>query len=266
MTALNFLLTRALARTLEAGDEVLVTRARPRRERRSLARARRRHRDRRPVRRRARRPLARLRRPRARSSPTGRGWSRSRRPRTRSAPRPTCAASSSWRTRRARSPGSTPSTTARTGRSTSPPGTATCSICSPYKFFGPHMGLAFGTRGAPRSLAPVQGAPGGQRAGRPPVRARHVPARAPRGLRRRRRLRRRRSAGTRSARTSDALGERFLAGLPDAVDALRPADDGGSRPDVLLQRAGPHRAVRRGRSSPSATSPCGRATTTRSRR
>ena len=31
-------------------------------------------------------------------------------------------------------------------------------ICSPYKFFGPHLGLAFGRRGAARVLAPVQGA------------------------------------------------------------------------------------------------------------
>ena len=64
MTSLNFLLTRALGRTLERGDEIVVHPARSRRQRRALARARRGPRRRRPLRRRARRPLARPRRPR----------------------------------------------------------------------------------------------------------------------------------------------------------------------------------------------------------
>ena len=45
--------------------------------------------------------------------------------------------------RPARSPGWTRCTTRRTGRSTSRPIGADVLICSPYKFFGPHLGLAF---------------------------------------------------------------------------------------------------------------------------
>ena len=63
-------------------------------------------------------------------------------------------------------------------------------ICSPYKFFGPHMGLAFGKQRAARVVAAVQGSAGRERARRPPLRARDEPARAPRRLRRGRRLRR----------------------------------------------------------------------------
>ena len=54
--------------------------------------------------------------------------------------------SPSSRTRRARSPGSTPCTTPRTGRSTWRRRASTSCICSPYKFFGPHLGLFFGKR------------------------------------------------------------------------------------------------------------------------
>ena len=75
-------------------------------------------------------------------------------------------------------------------------------------------------RGAAAELAAVQGAARGRRAGRPPLRARHVPARAPRGLRRRGRLRRTRSAGTRSRAHERALGQRFLDGLPGATSTL----------------------------------------------
>ena len=58
-------------------------------------------------------------------------------------------------------------------------------LCSPYKFFGPHLGLAYGREELLRVLAAVQGAAGGRRAGRPPLRDRNARARAARGLRRR---------------------------------------------------------------------------------
>ena len=57
-------------------------------------------------------------------------------------------------------------------------------ICSPYKYFGPHMGLAFGKRELLESWRRVQGQAGRGRAGGSPLRAGHEPARAARGLRR----------------------------------------------------------------------------------
>ena len=90
-------------------------------------------------------------------------------------------------------------------------------ICSPYKFFGPHMGLAFGKRELLESWRAVQGSAGRERAGRTPVRARHEPARAARGLRRGRRLLDLARLG-RDALARAALGERFLAGLPESVE------------------------------------------------
>ena len=77
-------------------------------------------------------------------SPSAHASSRSRSRPTRSARSPTFAASRARHTASARSRGRTPSTTARTARSTSTTGASTCSICSPYKFFGPHLGVAFG--------------------------------------------------------------------------------------------------------------------------
>ncbi len=49
----------------------------------------------------------------------------------------------------------------------------TSSICSPYKFCGPHLGLAFGRAEALETLAPVQGAAGPDRSARAAVPHRH---------------------------------------------------------------------------------------------
>ena len=61
-------------------------------------------------------------------------------------------------------------------------------ICSPYKYFGPHMGLAFGKQELLESWRAVQGASGRERARRTPLRAGDEPARAPRRIRRGRRV------------------------------------------------------------------------------
>ena len=91
-------------------------------------------------------------------------------------------------------------------------------ICSPYKFCGPHLGMAYGSAEVTSRLAPVQGAPGADRPARPAVRHRHA---APTSC----------SPGFNA--TIDyldsiggfeaivpyerALGERFLAAISDAV-------------------------------------------------
>ena len=78
------------------------------------------------------------------SCPTALGWSRSPGPRTRSARWSTRAGCASWPTGRAPWPGSTPCTTPPTSRSTSGSIDADVLICSPYKFCGPHLGVAYG--------------------------------------------------------------------------------------------------------------------------
>ena len=57
-------------------------------------------------------------------------------------------------------------------------------LCSPYKFCGPHLGIAYVRRELAESVAPVQGAAVGGDAGRPEVRDGHAPVRAARGLQR----------------------------------------------------------------------------------
>ena len=109
---------------------------------------------------------------------TARASSRSRGPRTRSARSRRSRRSSRSRTRRARSPGATPCTTRRTGRSTSQKVAVDVLLCSPYKFYGPHLGRRGGAPRAARALAPVQGAPGAGVPVRPPLRDGHARARA----------------------------------------------------------------------------------------
>ncbi len=65
-------------------------------------------------------------------------------------------ASSSSRTTRERSRGSTRCTTRRTARSTSRRSGVDVLLCSPYKFFGPHLGLAFGREELLRSWRPYK--------------------------------------------------------------------------------------------------------------
>ena len=119
--------------------------------------------------------------------------------------------------------------------------------------------------GAARALAAVQGAPGAGAPARPPLRDRDDAARAARRLRRRGRVLR--VARLRRDRRVGAGARRALPRRPPRRRAaVRPADDGGPRPDVRVQRRGPLARRRSRRSSAAATSRSGGATTTRSRR
>ena len=92
-----------------------------------------------------------------RSSARGPGSWRSRGRRTRSGPWSTPSGYASSRTTPARSPGSTRSTTPRTSRSTFAQIGADVLICSPYKFCGPHLGMAYGRAELIERVAAVQG-------------------------------------------------------------------------------------------------------------
>ena len=85
--------------------------------------------------------------------------SRASRRRTRSGRSSTSRASRSSRTRSARCAGSTPSSTPRTSRSTCRRSAATCSSRSPYKFCGPHVGLAYGRHELLESWRPYKARP-----------------------------------------------------------------------------------------------------------
>ena len=115
-------------------------------------------------------------------------------------------------------------------------------ICSPYKFFGPHMGLAFGKRELLESWRPYKVRP----AANEPVGHRFELGTSQHEL----------LAGFVAAvdyidslgwdamlSHERALGERFLAGLPGRDRALRDPRHGRTRADLLLQRA---RTQRRG--------------------
>ena len=111
-------------------------------------------------------------------------------------------------------------------------------LCSPYKFCGPHLGIAYVRRELAESLAPVQGAAVGERRrSGASFETGTLPYELLAGF----------SATIAyldsiggmeviSATTSATLGEHLLANLPEQRDALRPADDGGARADVPLQR------------------------------
>ena len=110
-------------------------------------------------------------------------------------------------------------------------------ICSPYKFFGPHMGMAFGREELLRSwraykVRPASDEPVGRRfelgTSQHELLAGFVAA-----------VDYVDSLGWEAMVGHErSLGQRFLDGLPDDVVAPRPADDGGARADVLLQRTG----------------------------
>ena len=117
-------------------------------------------------------------------------------------------------------------------------------LCSPYKFFGPHMGLAFGKREFLESLQPYKVRP----ADDDPVGNRFQHGTQQHEL----------LAGFVAAVEyveslgweaivghETQLGQRFLDGAPGRGRALRAADDGGTRADVRVQPAGP--LVRAGR-------------------
>ena len=128
-------------------------------------------------------------------------------------------------------------------------------LCSPYKFFGPHLGLAVGQRDLLERLRPYKVQPAADEAGRQAVRARHAAARAARGLRRGGQ-----GGCLESATSWDAITahERELGRRPSTAfhhrEAVPSSHDGGPRAHVRLQPASAA-APRRSRSSwPPATS------------
>ena len=108
-------------------------------------------------------------------------------------------------------------------------------ICSPYKFFGPHLGLAFGKRRAARVLARRTRCGRGRRAARPPLRAGTAstsswPASSPPSTTSSR------SAGTRSSRTSARSASASSAGLPETRAPRPPRWTGACRPSASTCR------------------------------
>ena len=102
-------------------------------------------------------------------------------------------------------------------------------LCSPYKFFGPHLGIASIRPDLGGVAARGPGAAGVRGSARPPLRDRHAVARGHRrGARRDRvpaRARRRRNGTATSTRAFALIEEhetnltaRFLSGLPDGVE------------------------------------------------
>ena len=165
------------------------------------------------------------------SSPTGHASSRSRSRRTRPDRSQTRRASARSRATRGRSRGSTRCTTPRTSRSTSPRIGCDVLLCSPYKFCGPHLGIAFMRARARRHVAPVQGA-----AVEAAVRDGHAAVRAARRLQRDDRLPRHDRRDGADPQLRARARRAVPRGSPGERDAVRPADDGRSRADVPLQR------------------------------
>ena len=137
-------------------------------------------------------------------------------------------------------------------------------LCSPYKFYGPHLGLAFGRRELLESWRPYKVRP----ADLFPVGNRFETGTLAHEL----------LAGFVAAveylddvgwdfvlEHERELGQRFLDGLPRRLDAARRPDDGRARADVRDHARRRSRPRRRRRASASAASPSGTATTTRSR-
>ena len=164
--------------------------------------------------------------------------------------------------RPARSRGSTPSTTAPHGPIDVGRVGVDVLICSPYKFFGPHLGLAFGKEELLERWRPYKVRP----APTEPVGARFETGTLPHEL----------LAGFVAAidyidsigwdaiiAWERELGERFLAGLPERLPAARAADDGGPRADVRLPGRRPEPARGRRAARRAGTSRSGGATTTR---
>ena len=262
MTSLNFLLTRALGRQLRRGRRDRLHAARPRRQRGAVAGARGGPRRRRPLRGRARRPLARPRRPRVaalRADACGRLPDRVERGRDDAGRRADRRARA--RRRRARVGGRRPLRPARADRRLGL-GRRRAALLAVQVLRSAH---GDGVRQArvPREPAAVQGAPVRQRAGREPLPARNAAARAAGRLRRGRRVRRVARLG-RDRRPRASLGQRFLDGVPEAVELYGLRTMEGRVPTFAFNLP----AARRSRSRPSwprARSPSGTATTTRSR-
>ena len=93
-------------------------------------------------------------------------------------------------------------------------------ICSPYKFYGPHLGSP--SRGGSCSSAGARTRCDPRRdAARAPLRDGHAAARAARRLRRRGRLHRLDRLGGDQSHERE-LGERFLSGLPESAELYGP--------------------------------------------
>ena len=277
MTTLNFLLAHAVARTLEPGDEIVVTaldhdaNVSPwllvAEDHDLVVRTA-------PLRRRGR--DARRRRARGAASASAREWWRSRSRRTRSARSPTPARiAAAAHARRRAGVGGRACTSRRTGACARASSGSTSLLCSPYKFFGP----APGDRGDPARPGRVAARrPGAARRRRTPpghrfetgTQSHEAIAGAIAAIdylrdARRRRPRRRRSTLIEEHETQ------LTRALPRAACRTASSCTGSATPrgphaDVLLQRrrAPPARGGRAARASRTSTS--GTATTTPSSR
>ena len=181
------------------------------------------------------------------------------------------------RARRARSPGPTPCTWRPTAGCGARELGIDVLLCSPYKFFGPHLGVAAIERGLAESLPADRVRPAGGVAARAPLRDRHPVARGDRrhdggdrvpALARRRRPGRGlradpRARGGAVARASSRRRRRSRARpLRDRRSRAR----GRAHAHLLLQPGRPGAAASWRPSWRRATSTCGTGTTTRSRR
>ena len=133
-------------------------------------------------------------------------------------------------------------------------------ICSPYKFCGPHLGVAYGRAQVTELWRPYKARP----APTTPLGRRFATGTLPYEL----------LAGFNATLAylesiggfeaivpyERSLGERFLASAGGRPDGLRAADDGGSRADVPGQRPRACRRPTSSATSPSAASACGRTT------
>ena len=224
---------RAAPRRRGAGDE-----ARPRRERGAVARPAGGHRDRRADGRRHRRPRARPGRPGGadRRPDAGGGLPDRRQLGRHGAGRPAHRRAGPCR-RRARVGRRRPLRAARADRR-GVLGHRRPRLLA-LQVLRPAHGARVRQEGAARLVASLQGEARRRRARGAPVRAGHQPARAPRGLRRRRRLRALDRLGGDRGTRADA--RRALPGRAPRPDhAARPPDDGRPCADLLLHRAGPH--------------------------
>ena len=123
--------------------------------------------------------------------------------------------SRSWRIQPAHWRGRTPSTTPH-GPIDVDEWDVDVLICSPYKYFGPHMGLAFGKRELLESWR-LQGATRGERAGRASLRARDEQHELLAGFVAA--VDYMASLGWEAMLSHErALGERFLSELPDSIE------------------------------------------------
>ena len=134
-------------------------------------------------------------------------------------------------------------------------------LCSPYKFCGPHLGMAYGRESLLETLAAVQGAAGADDAAR---RAASRPARCPTSCSpastRRSTTSTRSAAWTRSSPTSARSASASSRRCPSASTVYGLPTLEGRVPTFLLNVDGVPAAERRARARPSAASASGRTT------